>query len=636
VTEFQQKAKQAPKPQRGVELEPNTVSHPQSALYKQLVAANFAIGQALVSAQKSQRAPAPTEQGPLNTEQGPLNTEQGPQPEAQADNKAGQKPARPKVDAEMPSLGERSADKYMEPPDERVGPILKPIDIDIADVEMNENGSAPVKATVHDPDNPGKTEHLWFEWSQLSGPRRKSWKGTFGTDTSIRAPEVWGDQYMVGELAVFKRGHWAPKGLKSTRKFMVKVRDIGDPTPELPPVVDPQHPDCGKMPVIAAGEKGRVWGDPHFVGGDGGKFDVQGEAGKTYNLLSDSGVTLYGQFHRWKQDGLTVVGKTELTTWSAEGMSRVVMHAKSDVYMVDSQNLDDGRSIVMKDGGTTTRKGRELITMTREGYKITQSDKGGYINADVETGKKGVYNGRMPTGLIGQTFDADDKARDGKKGKGAQGEGAIDGVHTDYEVEMGNRPPLGAGCGIAPVVAAREKAKVWGDPHFQGADGGKFDVQGQAGKTYNLLSDSNLKWHGTFIGTKPGITWVGQTLLEVKGEAGTSAIHFDSKKNCYTVNGQALVSGQSMVLADGGMAELRGNTLTVTTSEGYKITQHDKGGHIDAEVVTGDRGAYNGCMPTGLMGHTFDADHMARNGKKGKGAQGEGAITGTVADYEVR
>ena len=41
----------------------------------------------------------------------------------------------------------------------------------------------------------------------------------------------------------------------------------------------------------------------------------------------------------------------------------------------------------------------------------------------------------MPTGLLGQTFDADSDRRDGKKGKGAQGEGAIDGVYTDYMID---------------------------------------------------------------------------------------------------------------------------------------------------------------------------------------------------------
>ena len=40
----------------------------------------------------------------------------------------------------------------------------------------------------------------------------------------------------------------------------------------------------------------------------------------------------------------------------------------------------------------------------------------------------------MPTGLLGQTFDADSKKRMARKEK-AQGEGAIDGVYTDYMID---------------------------------------------------------------------------------------------------------------------------------------------------------------------------------------------------------
>jgi hypothetical protein len=136
---------------------------------------------------------------------------------------------------------------------------------------------------------------------------------------------------------------------------------------------------------------------------------------------------------------------------------------------------------------------------------------------------------------------------------------------------------------------SRRRGQGLGRPHFTGGDGGTFDVQGKAGKTYNLLSDSGLKWHGTCIGDKPGITRVGQTLLEVVGAGGCSRVVFDSVRNQYKVNGKRLSNGQCIVLADGGTAQLKGCTLTVKT----------------------------------------------RDGKRGKGAQGEGAIDGVVTDYEV-
>lgn len=186
-----------------------------------------------------------------------------------------------------------------------------------------------------------------------------------------------------------------------------------------------------------------------------------------------------------------------------------------------------------------------------------------------------------------------------------------------------------------PTVAENETARVWGDPHFVGADGGKFDVQGEAGKTYNLLSDTGLQLFGTFDGWGDGITVVGSTGLTVTGRGGTSQIHFNAKEDRATVNGQAITQGKSTVLADGGTVKRVGKDLITNTAEGYRIVQHDQGKHIDAEVHSGDRGVHNGSMPTGLMGCTFDADKDRRDGKKGKGAQGEGAIEGVVGDHEV-
>lgn len=186
-----------------------------------------------------------------------------------------------------------------------------------------------------------------------------------------------------------------------------------------------------------------------------------------------------------------------------------------------------------------------------------------------------------------------------------------------------------------PTVAENETARVWGDPHFVGADGGKFDVQGEAGKTYNLLNDTGLQFFGTFDGWGNGITVVGSTGLTVTGRGGTSQVHHDPKKDSVKVDGQELAQGKSVVMADGGTTTRQGKDVVTTTAEGYRIVQHDQGKHIDAEVTSGDRGVHNGQMPTGLMGCTFDADKKKRDGKKGSGAQGEGAIDGVVGDYEV-
>lgn len=185
---------------------------------------------------------------------------------------------------------------------------------------------------------------------------------------------------------------------------------------------------------VAANETGKIWGDPHFVGGDGGKYDVQGQAGKTYNLLSDRGLQFNGTFGAWGNGGATVVKDTSINVAGPYGQSQVKFGGDGKAS-VNGQQLQDGQTVRLADGGTATLKGNKLTVKTAEGYEIVQENKGGYINADVKTGANGVAaDGVMPHGLLGQTFDADNKARNGKTGAGAQGEGAIDGNVRDYEV----------------------------------------------------------------------------------------------------------------------------------------------------------------------------------------------------------
>ena len=186
---------------------------------------------------------------------------------------------------------------------------------------------------------------------------------------------------------------------------------------------------------VAANETGTITGDPHFMGGDGGKYDVQGEAGKTYSLLSDANLQFNGTFEAWGSGGATVVGETGLTVAGPNGMSAVTFN-KDGTAKINGQELEDGQTVQLADGGTAVKEGNTLTVTTAEGYVIKQTAMpGGYINTEVKTGENGVAaDGYLPGGLLGQTFDPDNEARNGAKGAGAQGEGAIEGNVTDYEV----------------------------------------------------------------------------------------------------------------------------------------------------------------------------------------------------------
>ena len=612
------------------------------------------------------------------------------------------------------------------------------------------------------------------------------------------------------------------------------------PTPPRPP----------KGEKIAAGETAKFWGDPHFKGGDGGLFDVQGAPGKTYNLLTDKGLTYHGRFDGWGR-GVTVVGRTHIRLLGARGKSDIVFEPKRNLAILNGKKIGS-RPTPTADGGLVKTQGRDLITQTREGYRIVQHGMGrgsrSYINAEVHTGKKGVaMDGVKPGGLLGITFDKDKKRRDGKKGRGAQGEGAIDGHVTDYEVgrfkpdhpiifdwkfylrtypdlgraglrnraqalqhwikygmkegrravptfcpkhylamygdirkaaaksgqnplhfaivhwlrygisesrkgimapppRPGRKPPKNKGVVMPrgkwqvrvtgkhaafhqriavvgrvlsgggtheanqrgqgvdvkasvpwglrvdhndgkrwapslhrltgrgdvyvlrtedwvdgdfndlvlslkklkePVpqprkgekIASEETARFWGDPHFVGGDGGKFDVQGEPGKTYNLLTDKGLFYYGRFDGWGNGVTVVGRTHIRLLGGSGKSDIFFEPKANIALHNGKR-VGTQATPTADGGLVKMQGTDLVTQTSEGYRIVQHNKGSgnrkYINSEVHTGKKGvAMDGVKPGGLLGITFDKDNKKRDGKKGRGAQGEGAIDGHYTDYEV-
>jgi len=454
--------------------------------------------------------------------------------------------------------------------DPRLGAVSKPVDVSVAPTKADEGKPAQLKAEVRDPDAPGQTSHLWFQWKQTGGPHVESTTGQFRQNLEFLAPPVRGDQQVVGEVTVTKRGHLGVQGLSTTQRFAVAVRDVGEPPPAVqqtmqaaspnqqaqpgtlpsmalllpwlqalqaaqpptqqrqpqPPVVsapdqavvtagdravlkasasDPEAsrqtpgslqitwtqesgapmgnvqgqgtpslsfkaPDGGQQviagkvaavakdgrraedkfsvkvqPKVAANETGRVWGDPHFVGGDGETYDIMGRDGGVYQILSDQGVQLNAKFKKWAGTNITVVDHVGgvITFQDASGkLQRSEVYFESGMAKLDGQALPRGKSTRLADGGSALfLSNGDLIIDTREGYKVTLHSQGSgnrrYVDFEVQTGARGVGDGAEPGGLLGQTFDADKVAKNGRKGDGAQGEGTIQGVVQDYEVTGG-------------------------------------------------------------------------------------------------------------------------------------------------------------------------------------------------------
>ena len=186
-------------------------------------------------------------------------------------------------------------------------------------------------------------------------------------------------------------------------------------------------------PVVAG--EGRIWGDPHFVGQDGGKFDVQGEAGKIYNLLSDQGFQMNGEFQEWG-DGKTTVGEVGIVA----GGDEVTVKGSGEV-LVNGRPLEEGETVRLGDGGYVTKGDDGKTTVVAGEYKVEfehkDSSRGDYLNMTVSTDDANS-DGVLPHGLLGQTFDVDDDARNGDKGSGAQGGGAIERTNGEF-TESGDK-----------------------------------------------------------------------------------------------------------------------------------------------------------------------------------------------------
>ncbi|MEP3479015.1 MAG: Ig-like domain-containing protein, partial [Fuerstiella sp.] len=149
--------------------------------------------------------------------------------------------------------------------------------------------------------------------------------------------------------------------------------------------------------------------------------------------------------------------------------------------------------------------------------------------------------------------------------------------------------------------------RIWGDPHFIGDDGGLYDVQGEAGKIYSLLSDQNLQVNALFI---PWEIHPGSTMMGAIGvTSGTDQIVGDLTGT--TVNGVVLEAGQTVEI-EAGTVSYDGEFTTITTGE-YELELHRRDGWYDMNLDSLDPFQDN-VAPHGLWGLTVDADTEARDG----------------------
>jgi hypothetical protein len=189
--------------------------------------------------------------------------------------------------------------------------------------------------------------------------------------------------------------------------------------------------------------------DPHFYGFEGDQFNLHGEPGKCYNLLSDKDVQINALFRDWPTTpGGTVMQKIAIKL--APSLLRYPYSASKTPIgiIIDATDEDDCTNLYLLDKGssdddlyknTEDKKAAGEIsdfikayTLVLPHYKFmfpVETDRVNepYLNILAELRSDTV----RPHGIIGQTADFDFLAR---MGEGPQGEGAIEGVYTDYEV----------------------------------------------------------------------------------------------------------------------------------------------------------------------------------------------------------
>ena len=184
---------------------------------------------------------------------------------------------------------------------------------------------------------------------------------------------------------------------------------------------------------------------------------------------------------------------------------------------------------------------------------------------------------------------------------------------------------------IIPInpIPINPGAIIWGDPHFVGAEGESYDIKGEAGKTYNILSDKNLQLNAAFRAMGSTQTLIGALGATIKNENGIYNIKF-TEKGELTVNSQVLKDGNYQL--GSSTIKKQGTNLTLKTPE-YEITSGLKNNELSLNFKS-DNVATDGIMPHGFWGQTADGDGKKRDGEQGDKAQGGGVLEkldGTIA-----
>eukprot|EP01004_Peranema_trichophorum_P004613 NODE_3524_length_1335_cov_16.510726_g3080_i0.p1 GENE.NODE_3524_length_1335_cov_16.510726_g3080_i0~~NODE_3524_length_1335_cov_16.510726_g3080_i0.p1 ORF type:complete len:369 (-),score=46.00 NODE_3524_length_1335_cov_16.510726_g3080_i0:228-1175(-) len=189
--------------------------------------------------------------------------------------------------------------------------------------------------------------------------------------------------------------------------------------------------------------------------------------------------------------------------------------------------------------------------------------------------------------------------------------------------------------------------KVWvlGDPHFSSFSGGQFEVLGEHGKIYNIISTQDFQWNVEFINRRNSRkgTYIGSCGFIVFNS--TVIIHQNG--GCY-VNGKALVTFHKMffdsnhkywIISYGRhsyalhlpcyylyIIRTVKNTNVQLTTQHRRLTI--KRYHLNIII----RRHQHNCVTHGILGQTSHFHYPVTSA----GLNGEGVVQGQLCDYIVK
>jgi hypothetical protein len=190
--------------------------------------------------------------------------------------------------------------------------------------------------------------------------------------------------------------------------------------------------------AVAANETGTVSGDPHYRGGDGGKWGFHGTHLAMFNLLSDTKLNVNTQYIAARPDVSLneniYLGNTRIVLGKLGGKIQYVQLSTDGFAQLNGSSLGRGINVTLADGTRISYKknptknwsvllpsrgqrtsGGILRVWTAEGYYIELVQLNAYrsypshLDMGVRTPADGVGHGRMPSGVLGQSFDANNK-----------------------------------------------------------------------------------------------------------------------------------------------------------------------------------------------------------------------------------